>query len=205
MGLKEILAAPILPEPAASAQQKPMTFAEKIAEKKRLAAQSGVGSATVPGSAAPSSSPVPGTSSELFSPEAPVQTALSFPSPAAPPVIELTEEQKENLEEVEDSELAQAYSDLALTINKLKYTDDGDDLANAMSALKASIKKNASASMLLLDSDIGQMTMALRRYTRVEVTEAAEEKKSTGGKGRKPKLANTPLTADQIANALADM
>lgn len=179
----------IKPEPESVTVSKPMSFAERMAEKKRLAAQSTQAPAAVP---APTREPL-------------VQTHLSFPAPEAPKQISLSDEQTAQLREIESEELAQAYSDLALTINRLKYTEEGNDLSNAMADLKQAIRKNASAAMYLLDSDIGQMTLALRRYTHTEVTEAASEKEKAKP-GRKPKAASTtPLTAEQIAAALEDM
>lgn len=202
MGLKELLAAkraaaaaaeapapaktevvtppaPVKAEPAPEpALQKPMSFAEKMALKKKQA------EAAVSALAA------------LDIEDTIVQEA---------PTVTLSPDQLSVIQEEEDSELAQAYSDLALTINKLKYTDDGDDLTNAMTELKKALKKNPSASMLLLDTDIGQMTLALRRYTGLAISDAKESKEKAKP-GRKPaKASNVPLTPEQIAAALDDM
>lgn len=181
--------APVKAEPAPEpAPQKPMSFAEKMALKKKQA------EAAV---SAPAPTPAPSSAlAALDIEDTIVQEA---------PTVTLSPDQLSVIQEEEDSELAQAYSDLALTINKLKYTDDGDDLTNAMTELKKALKKNPSASMLLLDTDIGQMTLALRRYTGLAISDAKESKEKAKP-GRKPaKASNVPLTPEQIAAALDDM
>lgn len=179
--------APVKAEPAPEpAPQKPMSFAEKMTLKKKQAE-------------AAVSTPAPAPSSAL--------AALDIEDTIVQeaPTVTLSPDQLSVIQEEEDSELAQAYSDLALTINKLKYTDDGDDLTNAMTELKKALKKNPSASMLLLDTDIGQMTLALRRYTGLAISDAKESKEKAKP-GRKPaKASNVPLTPEQIAAALDDM
>lgn len=179
--------APVKAEPAPEpAPQKPMSFAEKIALKKKQAETAVSAPAPTPASAL----------AALDIEDTIVQEA---------PTVTLSPDQLSVIQEEEDSELAQAYSDLALTINKLKYTDDGDDLTNAMTELKKALKKNPSASMLLLDTDIGQMTLALRRYTGLAISDAKESKEKAKP-GRKPaKASNVPLTPEQIAAALDDM
>lgn len=167
-------------EPPAVEEKKPMTFAERIAAKKKLA------EASAPAPAAPSQ---------------PVQAKISM-VPAMPAVVSLTAEQLEVIQNEENSELAQAYSDVALMVNKLQYALDGEPLAGAMSDLKKALKQNASACMLLLDSDIGQMTLALRRHTGVELAEVSKEKKSSGGAKAK-KASTVVLTPEEIALALA--
>lgn len=174
-----LLADPIKAEPPPSEQKKPMTFAERIAEKKRLAE---------------ASSPQPAST----------QVTVSTPVPAppkAPSVISLTPEQLAVVEAQESSELAQAYSDIALTINKLQYSLEGEHLGNAMANLKRALKQNVAACMLVLDSDIGQMALALRRYTGTELTEATKEKKPAGTKAKK--ATNVTLTVEEIQQALA--
>lgn len=181
--------APVKAEPAPEpAPQKPMSFAEKMALKKKQA------EAAV---STPAPAPTPASAlAALDIEDTIVQEA---------PTVTLSPDQLSVIQEEEDSELAQAYSDLALTINKLKYTDDGDDLTNAMTELKKALKKNPSASMLLLDTDIGQMTLALRRYTGLAISDAKESKEKAKP-GRKPaKASNVPLTPEQIAAALDDM
>lgn len=177
------LADPVKPEPPAQEVKKPMTFAEKMAEKKRLAEAAAAGNK-------PPAPTVPM-----------VQTSIPQ-APKAPEKITLTPEQLSVIEEEEDSELAQAYSDIALTINKLQYTDDGEPLGSAMNDLKRALKQNISASMLLLDTDIGQMVVALRRYTGTELTEATKEKKASSG-AKTRKATTVTLTAEEIEKALA--
>lgn len=111
------------------------------------------------------------------------------------PKIELSEEQKEVLNEIEDDTEAQAYTDIALKINSLKYSATGDDLTKAMNTLTAALHKNPSASMLLLDPDIGQMTLAIRRLVGDELEEA-----KVGKKEKKTKAAKQiELTPERLA------
>ena len=51
---------------------------------------------------------------------------------------------KEVLADIEDDTEAQAYTDIALKINALKYSSTGDDLSNAMNTLTAALHKNPS-------------------------------------------------------------
>lgn len=121
--------------------------------------------------------------------EAPVVVAKVIPT------IELSDEQKEVLADIEDDTEAQAYTDIALKINALKYSSTGDDLSNAMNTLTAALHKNPSASMLLLDPDIGQMTLAIRRLVGDELEEA-----KAGKKDKKPKAAKQiELTPERLA------
>ena len=101
------------------------------------------------------------------------------------PKVELSDEQKEVLNEIEDDTEAQAYTDIALKINSLKYSATGDDLTKAMNTLTAALHKNPSASMLLLDPDIGQMTLAIRRLVGDELEEAKSGKKEKKTKAAK--------------------
>ncbi len=113
----------------------------------------------------------------------------------APPVIELSEEQKEVLQDIEDESDAQAYSDIVLKINALRYSATGTDLSKAMDTLTAALHKNPSASMLLLDPDIGQMTIAIRRLIGDELSAAKEGKKDKKSKASK----QIELTPERIA------
>lgn len=112
------------------------------------------------------------------------------------PIVELNQHQHEVLADIEDNETAQAYTDVCLKINSLQYADDGEDLANAMDNLTASLRKNAAACSLLRDPDIGQMVIHMRRRVGEEMVKAAEPKK----KGRKPASA---LTKEDISTQLA--
>lgn len=116
-------------------------------------------------------------------------------TPTAPPVIELTEEQKERLKDAESEEEAQAYTDIAIKINALRYSAAGQDLSKAMDNLTAALHKNPSASMLLLDPDIGQMTIAIRKLVGDEL-EAAKAPKGKKSKAAK-QIELTPERLDQ--------
>jgi hypothetical protein len=73
-----------------------------------------------------------------------------------------------------------------------------------MAELKKALHKNPSASMMLLDTDIGQMTIALRRYTHVELAEAATEKASKKATKSTGKAATVVLTPELLAAQFSD-
>lgn len=114
----------------------------------------------------------------------------------APKEIDLTPAQKEVLAGLEDSNEAQAYTDIVIRINSLQYAADGEPLKNAMKDLTESLKKNASACLLLQDPDIGQMVIHLRKL----VGEKMEEAKAAP-KGKKKSA--SALTKGDIAEQLA--
>lgn len=113
----------------------------------------------------------------------------------APINIELSEEQKEVLQEIESESEAQAYTDIVLKINALRYSATGTDLSKAMDTLTAALHKNPSASMLLLDPDIGQMTIAIRRLVGDELAETKAGKKDKKSKANK----QIELTPERLA------
>ncbi len=100
----------------------------------------------------------------------------------------------------EDPLDAQAYVDIKTRIIKLEDMME-DDLKGAMTELKAALKKNPNAALLMLDTDVGKMVSALRRITHVAQVEAETGKKP----GRKAKAAEVKLTADQIAAAFEEL
>jgi len=169
-------------EKKASIPPKPMTFAEKMAAKKLL---------------------LEGKKDE------PQAQTLEQPNKAEETIKEkkevtLTDDQKEVISEIADPEMAQAYSDIALKINTLLVTDTGDSLENAMTNLKKALHKNPAASMMLLDTDIGQMTIALRRMVAMDLEEKESGKSKKDSKPPK-KTGNVVLTAEQLAVEFSDM
>lgn len=168
--------APLVPIKAETAPPaKPMTFAEKMALKKKALEVSTQAPTTV---------------------EA---------TPEAPKAIVLSKEQEEVLAEIEDAEMGQAYSDIALKINALSFASSGEPLGNAMADLKKALHKNPSASMMLLDTDIGQMTIALRRYTHVEMAVQTEDKEAKKATKKAGKAVNVVLTPEMLAEQFSDL
>lgn len=150
------------PAPAPTAPSKPLSFAEKMALRKKEveAAQ-----------AAP--------------PKKEEKPALEI-DPATIP---------------EDPEDAQAYVDIKQRIHNLEDLFD-DDLQNAMSELKAALKKNPNAVSLMLYSDVGKMVTALRRMAGIQL-EAKTTGKKPGRKKTEVKAVDfSKLTPEQIADAI---
>lgn len=102
----------------------------------------------------------------------------------------------------EDPVDAQAYVDIKNKIEALDSYND-DDLRSAMSELKAALKKNPNAALLMLDADVGKMVTALRRMTHVAQVEATQGKKP--GRKTTPKAKDIILTPEQIEAAMAEL
>lgn len=150
------------PAPAPTAPSKPLSFAEKMALRKKEveAAQ-----------AAP--------------PKKEEKPALEIDPDTIP----------------EDPEDAQAYVDIKQRIHVLEDLFD-DDLQNAMSELKAALKKNPNAVSLMLYSDVGKMVTALRRMAGIQL-EAKTTGKKPGKKKTEVKAVDfSKLTPEQIADAI---
>lgn len=98
-------------------------------------------------------------------------------------------------------ETRQAYSDLKERINNLCTLSD-TDLKNAMTELKKALMQNTNAVALMLPSDIGQMVIALRKMTGVELAKAEEKKtgKKSTGKSKEP-----ALTAEQLEDVFKEL
>ena len=169
-------------EAKVTAPIKPMTFAEKMALKKAS---------------------VEKATNEKQSDQQAQQTAIVEQKPVE--TNKLSKEQEENLSEIEDAEMAQAYSDIALKINSLSFASSGEPLGNAMADLKKALHKNPSASMMLLDTDIGQMTIALRRYTHVEMAAQTEDKAEKKATKKAGKAVNVVLTPEMLALQFSDL
>lgn len=99
--------------------------------------------------------------------------------------------------ESEQDLMEQHYADIKARIDSLSALSL-EDTVTAMSKLKAALKANPAACTLMLDEDLGLMTIALRRITHSQMVEAEEEKT----KGKKPKATKVvALTQEQIAAA----
>lgn len=97
-------------------------------------------------------------------------------------------------------ETKQAYSDIKQRIDALVSLSDLD-LKTAMTELKKSLMQNTNAVALMLPSDIGQMVIALRKMTGVELAKAEEKK--TGKKAGKGK--EVMLSADALEEAFKEL
>ena len=102
----------------------------------------------------------------------------------------------------EDAADAQAYVDIKQRIEELEALFE-DDLKNAMSELKAALKKNPNAAELMLDQDVGKMVIALRKMTQTAQVVAETTKKAT--KGKAPKAKDVALTKEQIEAAFDEL
>lgn len=96
-------------------------------------------------------------------------------------------------------ETKQAYSDLKVRLDNLVSLSDLD-LKTAMTELKKALMQNTNAVALMLPSDIGQMVIALRKMTGVELAKA-EEKKT----GKKTKVKEVMLSADALEEAFKEL
>lgn len=104
-------------------------------------------------------------------------------------------------EDSADPAIAQAYADIKERLERLAEMSE-TDLPNAMSNLKKALMANPAAVSLMEDSDIGKMAVALRRITGESIAEAAKEKKA----GRKPKDKTVDLTnPDVVAQVFAEL
>jgi len=156
---------------------KPLSFAEKMALKKMEEAKktengtiTGSGTNTIPNEVPKASAPVPSVSQSV---EGAAPIRVSGDTTTTSDVSNRAED---------NPEVAQAYADIKVKIERLAEASD-TDLKNAMKELKAALMKNPAAVSLMEDTDIGQMVIALRKITGEALVEAAKEKKA----GRKPK------------------
>ena len=99
-------------------------------------------------------------------------------------------------------ETRKSYKDIRNLVDSLRGTDD-DSLADAMSDLKKSLIQNPSACMLMLDEEIGSMTIALRRLTQEALVASIKEPKEK--KAAKDKVNKLNLTPEQMQAALDEL
>ena len=166
--------------------EKPLTFAEKLALKKKQEAeakpaiQAPEAKAAVASSIAPQAIPLQALSNAAAT-HSVVATQIAAASEA------------ENLRA--------SYSEIAAKIDALEDMAPGNDLKSAMADLKKSLMQNPSACELMLDQDIGKMVIALRRMVG-EAMVAAKESKST----KKPKASSlSKLSAEEVLAGLDDL
>lgn len=206
MGLKEILAAKKAAAEAEAAKassapvehQQAITDAAADAESEQEEQKVSMIAAEDPG---PAPAPVVDTSKLSFAEKLKLkQQQIKQAQTAPPPAPKKPEIDPAMIPE--DEADAQAYVDIKTKIVQLEDLMD-EDLKNGMAQLKQALKKNPNAALLMLDSDIGKMVIALRRMTHVEIEIAKEPKKR--GKKTDPKAKAVQLTADQIAAAFDEL
>lgn len=112
---------------------------------------------------------------------------------------ERTQEIMQGLEAEVTDETAQAFVDIKLRIDELVELSE-EPLVQSMTELKKALMKNPSAVSLMLDSDIGQMVIALRKMTHTAVAEASKPKDR-----KSPKASKVSLTAEALEAAFDDM
>lgn len=193
MGLKEILAAKKAAAEAAAANQAPAAEAPKELPKEEPKVSMIAAEEPAPA--------VVDTSKLSFAEKLKLKQQQIKQAQTAPP----PEPKKPDIDPAmipEDEADAQAYVDIKTKIAQLEDMMD-DDLRNGMAQLKQALKKNPNAAMLMLDSDIGKMVIALRRMTHTEIEIAKEPKKR--GRKTEPKAKAVQLTADQIAAAFEEL
>lgn len=164
---------------------KPLTFAEKLALKRA--------EVLAPVQAAPVQAVLPQAVQEKV--KASILSVLKD-------AIEADDLQREEYTAAPE-EVKQGYRDIKGRVLALGATDD-DDLATAMTELKKALLQNPNACLLMLDEDIGKMTLALRRLTQealVEGTKAKAEKKP----GAKKKTAQVPLSAEDMQKVFDEL
>lgn len=115
-------------------------------------------------------------------------------------IAEVPEVGAEHEEAVETAtpETRQAYADLKVRLDSL-VSASGENLKNDMQELKRALMQNPNAVALMLPSDIGQMVIALRKMTGVEL--AAAKTTST----RVKKVKEVALTAEQLEAAWEEL
>ena len=180
-------------EPANTAVPKPMSFAEKMAlRRKEQEAQKTESKDSVnSGGDTIHKEEVPKEQAPVNT--APAQDALpSSAKPADIPASVDTGTSTQQQEQTQDTEVSpearQAYADIKAKLEVLNSMS-GTDLESSMKELKKALMANPAAVSLMEDSDIGQMVIALRKITGETIAEAAKEKKNgnSNGNGRKTK------------------
>ena len=184
---------------------KPMTFAEKMALKKSQAAAQDTVSVSVVTPVAPVSTQVaaPTIVSKTVLPAVVQEKVQASILSVLKDAIEADDLEREEYIAAPD-EVKQGYRDIKGRVLALSATED-DDLALAMTELKKALLQNPNACLLMLDEDIGKMTLALRRLTQealVEGTKAKAEKKP-GVKSKK--TAQIPLSAEDMQKVFDEL
>lgn len=185
---------------------KSLSFAEKMHLKRQLALQGASSSQeveSVPTPTAPSSTePVPAPTATTLPAKVQSKVQASILSVLQDAIEEDDLEREEYLKAPE--EVKQGYRDIKGRVLSLGGTGD-DDLAGAMTELKKALLSNPNACLLMLDEDIGKMTIALRRLTQEALVEgkAAKAKKEPGT--RTKKTTQVALTAEQMQKVFDEL
>lgn len=210
------VAEPVKQEPA-TLPGKPLSFAEKMAARKAAEQAGVIGTpATIPtpvttvaatAVSQPSVEAGSNTSVEVAKVAGPLDhlSARIAQAHVALPAETMSREDRmkqiaADIPEGTESAVADAYIDIKLRIDDL-VTLSGEDLVGAMTELKKALMKNPSAVSLMLDPDIGQMVIALRRITSVASAESAVKTSKTGPKASK----SVQLTAEALELAFASI
>lgn len=101
-------------------------------------------------------------------------------------------------------EVQQGYRDIKGRVMSLSGTDD-DDLAGAMSELKKALLQNPNACLLMLDEDIGRMTIALRRVTQEAIVEGTKAKTEKKPGTKTKKTSQVPLSAEDMQKVFDEL
>lgn len=177
---EEVKPVPQKQEPVQEAQkqeEKPLTFAEKMALKKKQ-----------------QEAPAVEEKKEVLS------TALVQAAKAETANQEIAKAEEAEANEG-NAEIRNAYAEIAAKIDELAELSS-TELPGAMSALKKSLMQNPAACELMLDEDLGKMVTALRRIVGEEIV-AKKAEKSLGKKPKANSLAN--MSVDDLLAAAADL
>lgn len=184
------------------AEEKPLSFAERLALKNKAAEVAEQSSDNV-------------LDSVLLPPVQSAPATMSFAEKmrAQSSAIKQTQEaaKKEKPPLViepsrlpDDPSVAQALVDISTRIHELDELID-EDLKGAMSELKKALLDNPSACELLLDSDIGNMVASLRRMEHLASYAAKQAKPAAKGSKTKPKSKDVELSAEQLAQVWEEL
>lgn len=192
-----ILADLVKQEPVIKTEQKQLSFSEKMALKKAQEQAATMSEKHVT---------IDEVAAALTKPTIPSPLKEKIHDKIVSVLKEAQEQDDLEREEYKNAapEIQQGYRDIKGRVEELADTDD-DDLADAMSQLKKSLLANPSACLLMLDEDIGKMTIALRRLTQ-EALVAATKEKAPKGTGKKTKsTSQIPLSEEQMQKVLDEL
>ena len=196
-------------EPPIAVAEKPMSFAEKLAAKRALSAQAEQKPPEVPTPAKVYELPV-----EPAEAVAPVEkekkafvvagnkvapTFMQKLIPAAAIQADTEDLEREEYKQA-PPEVQDGYRDIKSRVHALADYDDSA-LEEPMSQLKKALLANPNACLLMLDEDIGKMTIALRRLVQESLVEVTKEKKEAKSK----KTLNIPLSAEQMQKVFDEL
>ena len=165
-------------ETAAQVPPKPLSFAEKMALKKK----------------------------EEEKKEAPSEPVSPAPSLAAPPVPIPAKVDTGTIvaqADAVDADAAQAYANIKEKLDTLSEMS-GTDLESAMKDLKRALMQNPAAVSLMEDTDIGKLVIALRKITGEALIDAAKDKKA-GSTGRKKSKDVDLSNPDAVASIFEEL